>query len=125
MKAGNKVTYDKLKKDIVYIIIFEPLFIFVFGFKSDLVIPLCVTVFTFLLIPDVIQCIDLSAALKSVITIGLSSLGILAYIFNKESKNTIVGVTALEEDENEESTNCIFGCDYGCRLYTDCGCVRT
>lgn len=90
MKAGNKVAYDKLKKDIIYIIIFEPLFIFVFGFKSDLAIPLCVTVFTFLLIPDVIQCIDLSAALKSVITIGLSSLGILAYIFNEQSKKTII-----------------------------------
>lgn len=90
MNAGNKVTYDKLKKDIVYIIIFEPLFIFIFGFKSDLVIPLCVTVFTFLLIPDVIQCIDLSAALKSVITIGFSSLGILAYIFNEESKKTVI-----------------------------------
>lgn len=90
MKAGNKVAYDKLKKDIIYIIIFEPLFIFVFGFKSDLAIPLCVTVFTFLLIPDVIQCIDLSAALKSVITIGLSSLGILAYILNEQSKKTII-----------------------------------
>lgn len=90
MKARNRVAYDKLKKDIIYIIIFEPLFIFVFGFKSDLVIPLCVTVFTFLLIPDVIQCIDLSAALKSVITIGFSSLGILAYIFNEESKKTII-----------------------------------
>lgn len=90
MKAGNKVAHDKLKKDIIYIIIFEPLFIFVFGFKSDLAIPLCVTVFTFLLIPDVIQCIDLSAALKSVITIGLSSLGILAYIFNEQSKKAII-----------------------------------
>lgn len=69
---------------------FEPLFIFIIGFKSDLAIPLCVTVFTFLLIPDVIQCIDLSAALKSVITIGLSSLGILAYIFNEQSKKTII-----------------------------------
>lgn len=46
--------------------------------------------FTFLLIPDVIQCIDLSAALKSVITIGLSALGILAYIFNEESKKTVI-----------------------------------
>lgn len=89
MKINSQITRKELRKYIVYTIIINILLLFVLGFENDLALSLSIALFTFIIIPGIIQCIDITPFLKCIITTILFTLGVCGYILGGESIKTI------------------------------------